>query len=838
MRRVLTVLLLLAVVAAAGWTLYRWNNSANAAGDVWRSIPDQAAVVIELPDAWGSWDRFTHTSQVWNAFEQVPELAAIGRLMSRVVERTQNDAALRDALSGTPLLIALMQNGGDGPGCLFAGALHKTDAATLGNFGALLGLDAATSATLLKGATTTVRPDTALPELSLAVHDGLWLLASSPLMMEEALLQCERGTPITSDTLFAKARATLGAGADAHVIFHSARAQRLVRAKWKMGADDLDLPEGWVALDVRPRADALLMSGLIAQAKEHGMLTNVEHQGMGPWNLARLLPASASAWDIQQVTDAQRYLADRGATADTSDGALAAALFHWVHGAMGVASASGSIGTAPAHWALFQTDDPETASASLNGLCTACDTINYRGVRLTRLPMQQAHERLLGPLFEPFVQPWWALLGDVVLFAPEPAPLQAAIDAWNDGNTLAQDQRTSAWFDRISDEAARTWWCDVARSSDLLSEARDSSSTARPLDRLWSQLGGLTVQLAPGHHGMTNISVDLQTAPQEVQESGALWSVALGKTVTRPPAILLNHTSKTREVLVQDVENTLHLIGSTGKVLWTRAIDGPVLGEVVQVDRFKNGKLQLLFNTAARLYLIDRNGKDLGGFPVSLPENASAPLSAPDYDGTKEYRVLIPTVQARILNYTLDGKAVEGWVPPQLPTTTSIAVEHLRLKNKDHLVIIDDGGTITVLDRKGAPRFVPTLKLGRGNRVIAIGAALDIGACRVLWNDSIGNSLGGTLNGMVDTLARASDMSPSDVQQGLVQEDLDHNGSMDVVLHAKSVPTMQDAARPVNSTGIHATATAFTRFADLNIDGTMDLITVTQDGRVVVSKAP
>lgn len=840
MRRVLTVLLLLAVVAAAGWTLYRWNRSDSSTADVWRAIPDQAAIVIELPDAWGTWDRFTHTSQLWGAFEQLHELAAIGRLMTRTVERIQNDAALREAIGGTPLLVALMQQGGDRPGCLFTGVLNTTDRTALGNFTAILGLDAAATATLVNGTTVTLRPDTALPELSLATRNGLWLLASSPVMMEEALLQLERGTPITSDTLFARAHATLGAGAEAHLLFHTTRAQRLVRsAVREKGASELDLPEGWAALDVRPRADALLMSGLLVQAKEHWTLTSVRNQGAGPWNLSRLLPATVTSLNVQHVTDAQRYVSDRRAASDTSDGALATALFHWVHGSMGVATAQGKSGAQPMHWALFETDEVEAALTALGGLCHPCDTLAYRGVRLTRLPIVSTHERLLGPAFEPFVQPWWALLGDVVLFAPEPATLQIAIDAWNDGNTLAQDHRTSAWFDRMSEEAGTTWWCDVARSHDPFDggSGKDPVTVTRPFDRSRGQLGGLTVQLSSGQHGMTHLSVDLQHAPQETPEAGTLWSVALGKAVGRAPDIVRNHTNNTREVLVQDAENTIHVIGSTGKVLWTRALDGPIRGEVIQVDRFKNGKLQLLFNTAARLYLIDRNGKDLAGFPVGLPDSASAPLSAFDYENNKEYRVLIPTMEARILNYSLDGKPVEGWEPPRTATTVSLAIAHLSLKNKDHLVVIDDGGTVGVLDRKGAPRYTPKLKLGRGSTVIGMSPALDIGACRLLWNDSVGNALSGTLDGRIDTLARAA-AATGGFHHGLLQEDLDRNGTVDVVLHARGTPTMLDGARPLHAASMVGTVEAFTRIADLNLDGVMDLITTTPDGRVVVSKAP
>jgi hypothetical protein len=344
-----------------------------------------------------------------------------------------------------------------------------------------------------------------------------------------------------------------------------------------MNTEEIDLPEGWAALDVRPRADALLMSGLIVPGKEHPALTNVHEQGAGPWDLSRLLPASVSTWDIQHITDAQRYPSDRRTTSEAIDDTLAPALFHWVHGAMGIAS---SAGNGPARWALFQTDDAELASTSMTALCTRCDTLNHRGVRLTRLPVTGAHERILGPAFEIFIQPWWAVLGDVVVFAPDPAPLQAAIDAWNDGNTLAEDQRTSAWFDRMSEEAGRTWWCDVARSPDPFNVAAiiDTAASALPRDHVRRALGGLTVQLSPGQHGMTHLSIDLQHISGEVKTTGALWSLDLGSPVKRTPDVVRNHTNNTRELLVQDSEHRIHLISSTGKVLWSHPIDGPIIG--------------------------------------------------------------------------------------------------------------------------------------------------------------------------------------------------------------------------------------------------------------------
>src|SRR5690606_16456743 len=146
---------------------------------------------------------------------------------------------------------------------------------------------------LAGGGVVQARPDSALPTFSLCVRKGLWLLTSSANVMDEALLQLESGTAITSDPVLAQAIGTLGAGTDAHVLAHTIRAQRLLNTWWTPGAiEHIGLPAGWAALDVRARPDALLMSGLLVPDGEHPLLTALRDQGTGRSSLHRLLPAS------------------------------------------------------------------------------------------------------------------------------------------------------------------------------------------------------------------------------------------------------------------------------------------------------------------------------------------------------------------------------------------------------------------------------------------------------------------------------------------------------------------------------------------------------------------
>ena len=127
MRRILTILILIGIVAAAGWTLYRWNGPLTSVKDPWSAIPTQAAVIIEVPDALSTWDQFTHTSQLWNAVEQVPGVAASGKLVAQLVAQLDTDEAFSNSLKNVPVLIAILRDGGEQIGSLFILAPQTPD---------------------------------------------------------------------------------------------------------------------------------------------------------------------------------------------------------------------------------------------------------------------------------------------------------------------------------------------------------------------------------------------------------------------------------------------------------------------------------------------------------------------------------------------------------------------------------------------------------------------------------------------------------------------------------------------------------------------------------------
>jgi hypothetical protein len=122
-----------------------------------------------------------------------------------------------------------------------------------------------------------------------------------------------------------------------------------------------------------------------------------------------------------------------------------------------------------------------------------------------------------------------------------------------------------------------------------------------------------------------------------------------------------DYTTNHKDIVVQDVKNNLYQITKDGKVLWKKQLDGKILGNIEQIDLYKNGKLQLAFATPKRVYVIDRNGKDVSPYPLKFNDAITQPLSVFDYDNKKDYRLLVCQGKA-LLMYDKQGKTVRGFI--------------------------------------------------------------------------------------------------------------------------------------------------------------------------------
>jgi hypothetical protein len=170
--------------------------------------------------------------------------------------------------------------------------------------------------------------------------------------------------------------------------------------------------------------------------------------------------------------------------------------------------------------------------------------------------------------------------------------------------------------------------------------------------------------------------------------SGNTWSVK-------------NHKDNSTETIRHNGNGELELLGSDNKSLWKVAIDGAIIGDVIQIDAFKNGKLQYLFVAGSKLYLLDRNGKNVGNFPLKLKSKPSTGAYAFDYENNKTYRILIGLENGEVLNLTSEGTNTSGWNYAKGKKITAIQYE--KTSQGDRLILTNETGATIKIKRNGNP---------------------------------------------------------------------------------------------------------------------------------------
>jgi hypothetical protein len=247
-------------------------------------------------------------------------------------------------------------------------------------------------------------------------------------------------------------------------------------------------------------------------------------------------------------------------------------------------------------------------------------------------------------------------------------------------------------------------------------------------------------------------SLSFKYTSQIKDKAMTVWESLIDTTVVLKPALVTNHNTSEKEIFVQDASGKVYLINGAGRILWKQPLEGPILGEIHQVDFYKNGKLQYLFNTSEKIHLIDRNGNYVERYPVSLRSPATSPLALFDYDKNRNYRLFVATVDRRIYVYDIAGNLITGWNFGKTESKVEGEIQHFRVQGNDYIVVTDQTRTY-FLDRRGRERIRMKERLELSPRN-PLTLDMNIREARPRWisTDVSGNIVAIYLDGTVSTL--------------------------------------------------------------------------------------
>ncbi|WGF93099.1 hypothetical protein [Aequorivita marisscotiae] len=156
------------------------------------------------------------------------------------------------------------------------------------------------------------------------------------------------------------------------------------------------------------------------------------------------------------------------------------------------------------------------------------------------------------------------------------------------------------------------------------------------------------------------------------------------------------------KIVVQDIGNKLYFISESGKILWSKNLGAPILGKIEEVEI--SGGNQIAFVTQDTFYILDRNGKDVKGFPIKFKDKITRPLSVFDYDNNRNYRFVV-VQDKEVFMYDKNGKTVKGFGFNKTQSSIVLSPVHIRMGNKDYIVIAEENGKLNILSRVGKPRI-------------------------------------------------------------------------------------------------------------------------------------
>jgi hypothetical protein len=176
------------------------------------------------------------------------------------------------------------------------------------------------------------------------------------------------------------------------------------------------------------------------------------------------------------------------------------------------------------------------------------------------------------------------------------------------------------------------------------------------------------------------------------------FSFKTDNPINLTPKFVTNYITKKKEIITQDVNNMLYLISLDGKLIWKENIDSRIIGEIFQVDLYKNGRLQYAFNTENNFQIIDKNGN----LVKKIKNKNSLGLTVFDYDKVKNYRFLLFDKEIKILDSKM--KNVKGFNKKNIKGIQRKNPKHFRIGNKDYL-IFNVNNKLKITDRRGNLRI-------------------------------------------------------------------------------------------------------------------------------------
>ena len=325
----------------------------------------------------------------------------------------------------------------------------------------------------------------------------------------------------------------------------------------------------------------------------------------------------------------------------------------------------------------------------------------YRNNKIYKLSQSLFNPNTLDDFYKSLDKNYLTILNDILILSQNKVAIETMILNFSNNSVINDLSKFKEIFLKIPKKSNYLKVYNLEKFSDGLSEKFEISKEDFPY---WISHLIIDNELIHKTHIVSKTE-------RKIKSSGVnlLFNFKLQSSVHLKPRIVTNYVTKEKELITQDDLNNLYLISNKGELIWKKQLESKVIGEISQIDLYKNGRLQYAFETEKSLMILDKNGKIVK--KLNHKKISKQGLAVFDYDKLNKYRFLIDR-DGRVEMLDVDFKTVRGFNKNNIRSQITNLPKHFRIGSKDYL-IINTKKRLYITDRRGDIRVeVPeTLKV-------------------------------------------------------------------------------------------------------------------------------
>lgn len=348
---------------------------------------------------------------------------------------------------------------------------------------------------------------------------------------------------------------------------------------------------------------------------------------------------------------------------------------------------------------------------------------SHRGKEILIITTEEFPAHLFNGNFLGFGNTYVTMFGNVLIFGNSMKAIKIFLDDIGNDNVWSKSMKHKKTLEDLSSGSAYNFVLDVPRFwPNILEESSPNwksffqkySPQIQAIDKTFLKLTKSDNQLNVRLELSYNLAQPKLNQQVILTESS---SVTFNNNLIFGPKSIQNFNDNSVEFVVQDEQNSIHLITNEGDFVFSYELDGPLISEIFQLDYYKNNKLQLLFATRNFIYAIDRFGNLLPDFPIRFSQGRISHLNLIDYDNNRDYRFFISTMEGDLYLSDQYGKVLEGWDPQKLNSPPPVKPAHHRIAGiGDRMLSLTNSGELFLFNRRGDAELGSPIRLGENLR--------------------------------------------------------------------------------------------------------------------------